>query len=59
MKFNWKRYRKLIPAVVGVGLLVAMKHWGITIPGLDAQILDWLVSAGTVFGVYQAKNDPA
>lgn len=57
MKFNWKRYRKLIPAIVGVALLVAMHRWEITIPGLDSIIVDWIISAGTVFGVYQAKND--
>lgn len=57
MRFNWRRYRKLIPAVIGVGLLVAMKHWEIEIPGFDMIIVDWIVSAATVFGVYQAKND--
>jgi hypothetical protein len=57
MKFNWKRYRKLIPAIVGVSVLIGLKYYQVTIPGLDAVVLDWLVSAGTVFGVYQAKNE--
>jgi hypothetical protein len=54
---NWKRYRKLIPAVLGVTLLVVLHRWEITIPGLDMILVDWIVSAGTVFGVYQAKNE--
>jgi hypothetical protein len=57
MKFNWKRYRKLIPAIVGVSVLIGLKYYQVTIPGLDVVVLDWLVSAGTVFGVYQAKNE--
>jgi hypothetical protein len=57
MNFNWKKYRKLIPAVVGVATLLALRHWGITIHGLDVAVLEWLVSAATVFGVYQAKNE--
>lgn len=54
---NWKRYRKLIPAVVGVTLLIVLNRWDIKIPGFDMIIVDWLVGAATVFGVRQAKNE--
>lgn len=55
---NWGRYKKLIPALLGVALLITLKHLGIELPGLSTIILDWLIGAATVFGVYQVKNDP-
>lgn len=55
---NWRRYKKLIPAVLGVTLLILLKYYEIEIPGLATIVLDWLVGAATVFGVYQVKNEP-
>lgn len=54
---NWKRYKKLIPAILGVSLLIILKYYEIEIPGLGSIVLDWLVGAATVFGVYQVKNE--
>jgi hypothetical protein len=59
MKFEWKRYKKLVPAVIGIGLLLSFNYLKIErIPGLDAVILEWLIGGATVFGIYQAKNIP-
>lgn len=55
---HWKRYKKLIPAALGVALLIVLKYYEIDIPGLSTIVLDWLVGAATVFGVYQVKNEP-
>lgn len=57
MNFNWKKYRKLIPAMVGITLLIVLNRWDIQIPGLDMIIVDWLVGAATVFGIRQATNE--
>lgn len=57
MNFNWKKYKKLIPAILGVGLLVWLKYLDITIIGLDAVVLDTIIGATTIWGVYQAKNE--
>lgn len=55
---SWKRYKKLIPAFIGVMLLILLKYWDIDLPGFSAIVLDWLVGGATVFGVYQVKNEP-
>lgn len=56
---DWKKYKKLIPATIGVALLLSFNYLKIErIPGLDQVVLEWLIGAGTVFGVYQAKNKP-
>lgn len=52
------RYRKFIVAVLGVGAMIGMRYYGVTIPGLDAVVLDLIVGALTSWGVYQAANDP-
>lgn len=54
---NWKRYKKLIPAILGVTLLIILKYYEIDIPGFGSIVLDWLVGAATVFGVYQVRNE--
>lgn len=55
---SWKRYKKLIPAAIGVILLIVLKYYEIDIPGLSGVVLDWLIGSATVFGVYQVKNEP-
>ena len=55
---SWKRYKKLIPAFLGVALLITLKYYEIDIPGLSGVVLDWLIGSATVFGVYQVKNEP-
>lgn len=54
---KWRKYKKLIPAVVGIGLLLLLRHYEIEILGLESVVLEYIVSAGTVFGVYQFKNE--
>lgn len=54
---SWKRYKKLIPAICGVALLIILKNLDIDIPGLASAVLDWLIGSATVFGVYQLKNE--
>lgn len=55
---NWKRYKKLIPAAIGVGLLILLKHLDIDLPGFTSVVVDWLIGSATVFGVYQVRNEP-
>lgn len=55
---SWKRYKKLIPAIIGIGLLILLKHLDIDLPGFASVVLDWLIGSATVFGVYQVKNEP-
>lgn len=55
---NWRRYKKLIPAFLGVSLLILLKYWDIDLPGFSTIVLDWLVGGATVFGVYQVRNEP-
>lgn len=54
---SWRRYKKLIPAVIGVSLLIVLKYLNIDLPGFSSIVLDWLVGGATVFGVYQVKNE--
>lgn len=51
------RYRKLIACLLGVGALVAMQYFDISIPGYDAVVLTLIIGAAQAFGVYQARND--
>jgi hypothetical protein len=55
---NWGRYKKLIPAFLGVALLITLKYLDIELPGFTSIVIDWLVGGATVFGVYQVKNEP-
>lgn len=54
---SWKRYKKLIPAAIGISLLILLKYLEIDIPGFASVVLDWLIGSATVFGVYQVKNE--
>ena len=53
---SWKRYKKLIPAAIGVALLILLKQLDIDLPGFASIVVDWLIGSATVFGVYQVKN---
>lgn len=55
---SWKRYKKLIPAALGVSLIILLKYLDIDLPGFTSIVVDWLVGGATVFGVYQVKNEP-
>lgn len=50
------QFNKLYAAALGIGLLWITRHYNIAIPGLESYILEAIISAGTVFGVYRAKN---
>lgn len=54
---SWKRYKKLIPAAIGISLIIVLKQLDIDLPGFTSIVVDWLVGAATVFGVYQVKNE--
>lgn len=51
------RYRKLFACVVGVAALITMRHLDVTIPGIDAIVVELVVGVLTSFGVYQATNE--
>ncbi len=55
---SWKRYKKLIPAAIGISILIILKQLDIDLPGFTSIVVDWLVGGATVFGVYQVKNEP-
>lgn len=55
--FRWQRYAKLIPAVLGVSLLISLNYLKIErIPGMDQVVLEWLIGAATVFGIERVPN---
>ena len=51
-------YRKLIVAFVGLGLMLAHRHWGFDLTGLEPQITDAVIAALTAFGVWRFPNSP-
>lgn len=65
-KFEWTatiitnigRYKKLVPAIGGITLLIVLKYFDIDLPGFTSIVVDWLVGAATVFGIAQVRNDP-
>lgn len=54
---NWKKYKKLIAAGLGLTILVIVRQNDISVPGLDSLVMELIVSALTAFGVYQASNE--
>lgn len=50
-------YRKLIAAVVGLGLLLLNRHVGLDLTDQEQTLVDMIIAGGTAFGVFQAKND--
>lgn len=52
-----KKYRKFIAALVGVSALLALRQFDVEILGIDAVVLELVVSALTAAGVYQVPNE--
>lgn len=52
-----RRYRKFFAAMIGVSALMALRYFDVEFLGLDAVVLEMLVSALTAAGVYQVPND--
>jgi len=52
------RYSKFFVALIGVAALFALRHYDLSIPGLDSVVLELIVSALTAAGVYQVRNAP-
>lgn len=50
------RYRKLIVAVVGLGLLLLNRHAGIDLAAQETAIVDLTIAILTASGVYQVPN---
>lgn len=57
MTVNWKNYKKLGAAVIGITVLIALNHYNVAIPGLNSVVLEVIVGALTSFGVYQVTNE--
>lgn len=51
------RYRKFFAALVGVAALLALRYLDVEVLGLDAVVLELVVSALTAAGVYQIPNE--
>ena len=50
------KYSKLIAALIGVTALIAVRHYDVSVPGLEPIVMDLVVGALTAFGVYQVEN---
>ena len=50
------KYRKLLVAVIGLGLLIANEHLGLPIPGDASVIAAIVISLGTAAGVWGFAN---
>ena len=51
-----KQYRKLIAAVVGLGILFA-KRYGFDLGGQDQILTDLVLSIATALSVYHVRNE--
>ncbi len=51
------KYRKLIAALIGFAILLTLRFNDIDIFGMDQFVMEMVVSAATVFGVYQSPNE--
>lgn len=52
------KYRKFLVALLGVAALFLLRHYDVSIMGLDQIVLELIVSALTAAGVYQVRNEP-
>lgn len=50
-------HRKLIAALVGIGLLLLHRRLGLDLSGQEAALVDIVISALTAAGVYGFKNE--
>ena len=57
-RLTMARYSKFFVALIGVAALFALRHYDLSIPGLDSVVLELIVSALTAAGVYQVRNAP-
>ncbi len=51
-----RKYTKFFIALFGIGALIALRHFEVEVPGLDAIVRDLIVGALVAGGVYQAPN---
>lgn len=51
-----KPYSKAVVAVGGIGLLIWLRAADISVPGVDALVMDMVVGALVSLGVYQVRN---
>ena len=54
---NWKKYRKLIVAIIGVALLAGNEVLGLELGFTADQIYNGVVAVLTATGVYAASNE--
>lgn len=52
-----RKRKKLIPLVVGLAVLIGLREYGVTIPGLDRIVQDILIAIVTLIGVERVRND--
>lgn len=52
-----RKYRKLVAAVIGIAVLVAVQRFDVAVPGLSGIVSNLIVGALTAWGVYQVPND--
>jgi len=50
------KYSKFFVAAGGLGVLLALRYFDVSLPGFDQVVLETIVSALTAAGVYQVRN---
>lgn len=51
-----RKYAKFFVAAGGLGLLFALRHYDLSLPGFDQVVSELLVSALVAGGVFQVRN---
>lgn len=51
-----KPYGKAVVAVLGIAVLIFTHKANVSVPGLDAVLLDVIIGGLTSLGVYQVRN---
>ncbi len=52
-----KAYRKLIVAIIGVGVMLTAKYTGIDAAVLEPQLVDGAITALTLLGIWRVENE--
>jgi hypothetical protein len=51
--------RKLIVGIVGIGVLLAHRHLGVDLGGVEPVLVDTIIAIGTSFGIWAVPNEAA
>ena len=54
----FKQRRKLWAAIITIMVMIILRKYEVTVPGLDQIVTDLIIGALGSFGVHQIRNDP-